>query len=51
MELKDAVRSAVTEVFKQGREHLKWNQDTLTGFGYRDGYAGRGRRGSLRHGI
>jgi rubrerythrin len=29
-ELKDAVRSAVTEVFKQEREHLQWNQDTLT---------------------
>jgi len=29
-ELKDAVRSAVSEVFKQEREHLQWNQDTLT---------------------
>ena len=29
-DLKDAVRSAVTEVFKQEREHVKWNQETLT---------------------
>ncbi len=29
-ELKDAARSAVSEVFKQEREHLQWNQDTLT---------------------
>jgi hypothetical protein len=28
--LKDAVRSAVTEVFKQEREHVQWNQETLT---------------------
>jgi rubrerythrin len=29
-ELKDVVRSAVSEVFKQEREHLQWNQDRLT---------------------
>lgn len=29
-ELKAAVRAAVAEVFKQEREHLQWNQDTLT---------------------
>jgi rubrerythrin len=29
-ELKDSVRRAVSEVFKQEREHLQWNQDTLT---------------------
>ena len=29
-ELRDAVRSAVSEVFKHEREHLQWNQDSLT---------------------
>jgi rubrerythrin len=29
-ELKTAVGEAVSEVFKQEREHLQWNQDTLT---------------------
>src|SRR5579872_2650341 len=29
-ELKDAVRSAVAEVFKQEQEHVQWNQETLT---------------------
>ena len=29
-ELRDAARAAVKEVFKQEREHLQWNQDTLS---------------------